>query len=55
MDEQKYKQGYCCLEKKMTAHMKCENKKWVCISPNCSGVSGQSEELPKPPKIKKHY
>jgi len=54
MGEQKFKQGYCILEQQMTPHLQCENKKWVCISPYCSGASGQSEKLKKNP-LKKHY
>ncbi len=46
--------GYCMIEKKTTIWKKLPNGKWICISPNCSGIRGQYETPPQKPKIPNH-
>jgi len=50
---EQYKNGWCPIEHKITLFMQCENKKWVCISGDCSYASGQYDEPPKPPESPK--
>ena len=51
MEKTEMGMGYCNIERAMTIHKQLENGKWICISSNCSMISGQSKTLKKAPKI----
>ena len=46
-------EAYCKIEARVTPWKRIGNGKWICVSSNCSGASGQYKIPPKPPIIKK--